>query len=589
MCRSEGEGLRGSRLFALLLLFLVLAPSTPAAAQDPSSGFELTRGTQRALFRLQEAWLQWVGAIFRDNEKKSQEALAAIDANARQVGMTRLVDLSLGAVAMALDASRDGNFQRAAWALDAAEKLDPGRPETAFARATIDRQRGAWFAALGASASGLRRLMSARERFVAFADLGFWWITVLLVAGALYVLVQVATKGSAVVADLRRWLARKLSPATVWLAASVILLWPLTLPGGPLWLLLYWSALLWGYENRSERWVTAAVWMVAVIGPWFAVQALERVAIELSPPMRAVSHFADGRLYGGFFADLEVLRGAIGDRPAGREVLADAHRTLGQWDEARALYRQVVEAEPDNREALLNLGAYAFRKSDFAAANDYFQRASAAGGDARQVAAAYYNLSLSYSETYQFEESRNALSQARQLDSADVDRWVKSPNLDRVLSFNGGLDRIDEIERELDAARGGGTRGGGSKLGGIVWNAVGVGAIAALALALTATRRRESYSEPASWLPWRTGVVSRWIRIFFPALSQAELGEGGKTIGSLLGITMIALLPRLFTLGIDVPILGGVASRAPTVLAFVALAIYVTLCARSELAQRSPG
>jgi len=305
--------------------------------------------------------------------------------------------------------------------------------------------------------------------------------------------------------------------------------------------------------------------------------------------MRAVSHFADGRLYGGLFADLEVLRGAIGERPAGRELLADVHRTLGQWEEARALYRQVLEAEPDNREALINLGAYAFRKSDFAAANDFFQRAGAGGGAAQQHAAALYNLSLSYSETYQFEESRNALARAREIDSQHVDQWVKSPNLDRVLTFNGGLDRVGEIERELDDARGVSSGASGSRSGGLLWNVIGIAAVAGLAVALTLTRRRDSFSEPVSWLPWRSGAISRWIRIFFPALSQAELGEGGKAIGSLLSLTIIVLLPRLFTLGIDVPILGGVATRAPLILALVALAIYVALCARSELALRSHG
>ncbi len=230
------------------------------------------------------------------------------------------------------------------------------------------------------------------------------------------------------------------------LCVGLALLWPLALPGGPLWLLLYWSALLWGYESPSERWATAGVWLLAGCVPWIAAIEQQRVAVALSPPMRALANLSEGRLYGGLFADLQVLRAAIGGEPAVLELVADVNRTLGQWDEARLIYRKVLELEPQNVSVLLNLGAYHFRKADFAVANEYFLRAASLVPPA---AGAFYDLSLSYSETYQFEESRKALAQAKEIDAELVDRWVRTPNPDRVLAFNGGLARRDEIRRLL--------------------------------------------------------------------------------------------------------------------------------------------
>jgi hypothetical protein len=52
---------------------------------------------------------------------------------------------------------------------------------------------------------------------------------------------------------------------------------------------------------------------------------------------------------------------------------------------------------------------------------------------------------------------------------------------------------------------------------------------------------------------------------------------------------MILLLPRLFALGIDVPILGGLANRMPWALAIFGLAVYVALCMRTELGARREG
>jgi tetratricopeptide (TPR) repeat protein len=569
-------------VFVLALLGAAAFPAFAAASSaSAASGFELTRGSQRALYRLQESWLQWVSALYRDNQAKADQALATIEANARQVGMTRLVDFSLGAVAMAREAAANGNFARAGWALAAAEKLDPGRAETAFGRAAVERRRGALLASLRATVSGFARLVRGPESRILFADLRFWLIAVALVASALFVLVEVATKGSAVVQDLRRWLSKRLSSATIWLVATVLLLWPLVLPGGPLWLLLYWSALLWGYQSRSARWVTVGVWVVISFAPLFAARALERVALELSPPMRAVSHFAEGRLYGGLFADLEVLRGAIGDRPAAQQLLADVHRTLGQWEEARQLYRRVLEAEPENVAALIDLGAYQFRKSDFALANEYFRQAAGHSGSS---AGALYNLSLSFSETYQFDESRQALAQARDVDAARVDQWVKSPHAERVLTFNGGLGRIDEIERELISAWAAAPAGGEKpSRASATPNLVALLIVAGLGVGLVVLRRGSGYSEPSPWLGWRAGPVGRWLRAFLPALSQAELGEGPRALGSLAAVAAILLAPMLFTLGVDVPILSGLPQAVPWTLCVLGAAAYLGLCVRAEL------
>src|SRR5436305_8675540 len=95
----------------------------------------MTAQVRQTLKQLDEQWLQWVV------QKNPQQAGAAVNdlmETARQLGMTRLPDLSAGALAQAVQAARQQDFPRARWALDAAERLDPGRPETAFAEAGVD-------------------------------------------------------------------------------------------------------------------------------------------------------------------------------------------------------------------------------------------------------------------------------------------------------------------------------------------------------------------------------------------------------------------------------------------------------------------
>ncbi len=583
---------RPGRISGLLLGLLlgvggVVGGASPVLGQGaggPTASFELTRGTQHSLHRLQESWLQWVSSFYRDNPAKADEALRALNANARQVGMVRLVDFSLGAAALGLQSGREGKFERAEWALAAAETLDPLRPEVAFARASLAREQGSYLKAFRATGAGFLRLLKSTERTVFVANIVFWLLAVLWIAAALFVLVEVASKGNAVVADLNRWLQKRVSPVSATLGIAVALLWPLALPSGPLWLLLYWSALLWGYGSTSERWATAAVWVFVGLAPWIAIVEQQRVAVALSPPMRALANLSEGRLYGGLFADLQVLKAAIGGDPAVIELIGDVNRTLGQWDEARIAYRKVLEVEPQNVPVLLNLGAYHFRKADFAVANEYFLRA------AREVpppAGAFYDLSLSYSETYQFEESRKALAQAKELDAKLVDGWIQTPNADRVLTFNGGLMRADEIRRRLIAAWAEAPSDGDSArraaAGWVSFAAAGLAA--ALGVGLFLVRRKKGFGQPSSWLAWRSDPFSRWLRALFPAFSQAELGEGGKVAMSVLAFSLVAMLPLLFSIGIVVPLAGGLPPSLAWVLFGLGLALYVGLCVRSELGE----
>ena len=146
-----------------------------------------------------------------------------------------------------------------------------------------------------------------------------------------------------------------------------------------------------------------------------------------------------------------MLRAVLPQSVAVKHLLADVHRSLNQWELARALYRQVLEAEPNNATALLNLGDYSFLKGDFSSAIQSFQKAAAADP---QNAAAQYNLSQAYSESYMFDEQKVALNKAQDIDLARVNGWMANPQQQRVVALPGGIARIPQIRRELAASWG---------------------------------------------------------------------------------------------------------------------------------------
>ncbi|HEX2645588.1 MAG TPA: tetratricopeptide repeat protein [Thermoanaerobaculia bacterium] len=549
---------KGAERGLIALLFgLALAWPSAAPAQNISSpqvtGVEMTPPVRQTLKQVEEEWVQWIGAFYRKDQPKADQVVTDLLSTAQQLGMTRLPDLSVAASAAAVQAAQQKDFPRARWALAAAERLDPERPESAFATARVDRLEGSYLDGVIHLFGGYSRLLRLPlERYLWLQNLAVWSLSLLLLTGGLFIVLQMMTKGRALVQDLAGFFGRKLPPAAAVAVTAVFLLWPLALPYGALWLPLFWSVLLWGYASTSERTVLIALWLLVGAAPLLVTEQRRRVAVELSPPVQAMESLDQHRLYGGLFMDLGVLRSVLPESPAVKHMVADLHRTLNQWELSRSLYRQVLESEPENTAALLNLGAFFFFKGDFGPAIDTFQKVAKV--DPRS-AAAQFNLSQAYSESYLFDEANAALEKAKAIDESNrVNVWIKRVDSQRVVTNNGGLARIPEIRRQLleswqpeetSSARLDRFRKGLSVI-------LSFGLIL-LAVALHLGRRNRGYAPLPNDL-WAGGrTADRWRRAFLPGFSSARAGEGPRAFFALLFPTGLLLLPFLGRLGYRIP------------------------------------
>jgi len=375
------------------------------------------------------------------------------------------------------------------------------------------------------------------ERNLALHDLFVWAMASLLFSFGLFVVLQMAVRGPALVRDMGRFVSRQTSGIPGLLVAAVVsvaLLWPLALPSGVLWLALYWSFLLWGYMGASERAVLVCGWLLLAGSPVVVEEARERVALELSPPVRALDSAARRRLYGGLFTDLGVLPGALPGAPAVEQFLADLHLRLGQWDEARLAYEGVIENEPENVSALLDLGAYYYHRGDYGNAIAMFQKASVLDPDGVEVgAAAYWDLSLAYAASYLFDENSVALREARRINDAAVNSWFRLPDRERLVTVEGGVARIPEIERALRREWSPKTEvSPGLDLLRKARPALLLLLLASLALvfhALTGGSRRADGDAAA-----HRSVQGRWLPALVPGLSSAARGRGLRAYLALL-------------------------------------------------------
>ncbi len=573
MSRNVAE--RRTLLAAVLGLLCLVWPSvlpaeTTSSAQ--STGVEMTEPVRRTLKQLEEQWLQW---IVKNDRQTSDSVVNDLLATARQLGITRLPDLSAGALAKGVQAAEKKDFKRAAWALAAAEKLDPGRSETAFAEAAVARSQGDWAGAVTSTIRGYARLFGLPlERYLWFQNLLLWTLALLLVTGGLFVAVQMAAKGGDLVRDMAGLFGRWMPGPAAMAVTAVLLLWPLALPSGLLWLPVFWSLLLWSYSSLSERMVLVALWVLVGLAPLLVTEQRRHVAVALSPPVQAMESLEERRLYGGLFTDLGALRALLPESPAVKHLLGDVHRSLNQWEVARSLYRQVLEKEPENTSALMNLGAYFFLKRDFGNAIQSFQKVATLDPTS---SAAQFNLSQAYSESYLFDDSKRALAQARTLDQQRVEFWVRNLSQQRVVTNFGGMERIPQIRKELlETWRK--QEGNDARL--ILFRRglpLLVSAVLILvAVALHFARRTERPEVPAE-----RRTLGRWGRVLLPGLCSAEAGEGGRVYAALLAPLACLMLPLFQGIGYRIPWGYDPGNLAAWI--FAVLGLLVVLIARLRL------
>jgi tetratricopeptide (TPR) repeat protein len=580
--------IRGWTAAAAIVLFGVPA-ALGAQAIPGGPAPELGPPVQESLLRLQEGWLQWTGAHYGGDSDRARQVVEDLLATSAALGMRRLPDLAAGALALAVEAAREGEAERAALALRAAERLDPGRPETAFAAAEAARLAGFWGTALAAEARGYLRLFRmGLERRIALLDLALWGLASLLLAVGLFAALLMGVRGEDLVRGLGSFLSRRfpaLPAAGTAAAIAILLLWPLVLPSGVLWLGLYWSLLLWGYAGAAERAVLALSWLLLAATPVAVIEIRERVALALSPPVRAMESVGRERLYGGLFTDLGILPGALPGDPAVAHFLADLQVRLGQWDEARSLYQQVLEDEPENVAALVNLGAYYFNRGDYGNAVALFQKAAAlAAPSSATSAAAQFDLSLAYAASYLFDESREALLEARRIDDLQVSRWLRPAERERIVTVEGGIARSGEIEAALREEWS--PQSEVSPALGILRrarSAILLGLLAAVALAFHAVRagvgpRRQPRTDPG-----------RLAAALVPGLPSASAGRGGRALAALwlVSASVLAVLVSLVGWGYALPWRYHPGGWFLQVLAAGAIALF--LAARGFRVARSPG
>ncbi|HWZ86448.1 MAG TPA: tetratricopeptide repeat protein, partial [Thermoanaerobaculia bacterium] len=417
----------------LLVALFLLAGS--ARAQDSLSPLPppVTRGLYRA------HWFDFLSAFSENDVAGADKALEAMVRAGRKVGVRRLADFSRTAVFLGRRAEAQKQPDRAERAYAAALRLDDANPDAIYARLSFLARHGKLGEALRALPESVSALLVAHESRVAIASsFGIWTAAAAAATLVGVILALVLRHGRRAAHDLRETAFRSFGRSGVVPLGIMIAALPLLIGFGPIWLVLYWGALVWAYADGRERRVLGMLFVaLAAVAPlcaWITEENIRQrsplfvAAIDLEERREDASAEDGLRQASAVFpedADVWFLLGTYAER-------------AGDLERAQTDYGRAMAADPGDYRPLLNRGNVHFTEGDYGEAiRDYIEAARRNPG----AADALYNLSLARGEAYDYDGQAQAIAAARAVSASRVTRWASTPTLARVVPADYSVAR----------------------------------------------------------------------------------------------------------------------------------------------------
>jgi tetratricopeptide (TPR) repeat protein len=397
----------------------VAAPDASAPGAPPGADVVPATGQgMNAREILAGLWFKYQALRQRGAEQEAATLMNAAIGFMQREGLQAAPEIAAALLVEGRRFLRDGDDSRAITAFGLASRLDPSLASARFALAgTLLRARDlgggikAWW-------DGVRALFGDPEAvFHLFGSallvlyLGVCW------GGALALGLIGLKAGPALAHDLKERIGGPAAPFVAPVLCGAVLLAPLFFPVPLPWLLAFWAAVFFAYARGAERAI-----LLATLGAWFLAgpfgSVLEwQLATASDPVARTLLQSARA---GADLRHEPVLRKASGenpDDPVYLFLLASAHRVGGHLDVAMTMYRRVLEIEPSNARAMINLGNLHALRQEYAQAQALYQKAATTDPT---NALSHYNSHLAHLEAFNLEAADAELKQAQRVDDALV-------------------------------------------------------------------------------------------------------------------------------------------------------------------------
>jgi tetratricopeptide (TPR) repeat protein len=350
----------------------------------------------------------------------------------KALGISSFPTYAASAAAMASEADKLGKKELADWAAKTADQLDPKSPAVAFSAGERARAQGNWPRVLQSSITGFVRVFgNYRTRLLAQIDLLIAIALALALTSAIFAIALFIRYARSMGHDFRELLGLRLHGGAVSVLGFALLFLPLFLWLSPVWLILYWLIIFFGYASKVERALIILFTLVIAVLPVALDRAATWTAGVDDPIVAADINSAEAAYHPESLRRMQELAALVSDNDLVQILLGNLELQEGNDQQAEVYYKHAQQIR-DSAGANVNLGNRDFLNGDFGAAITYYERAEQLDP---KLAIAFYDDSVANGEMYKFDVQGQKLEQAKRLDTRHIERLTQTPPTQKIVVY----------------------------------------------------------------------------------------------------------------------------------------------------------
>lgn len=350
----------------------------------------------------------------------------------KALGISSFPTYASSASAMAREADKLGKKELADWAAKTADQLDPKSPAVSFSASERARALGNWPKVLQLSLTGFVRVFNNyRTRLLGQVDLLVAATLALALTAAIFAIALFIRYGRSMGHDFRELLGTRFHGGSVTVLAFALLFLPLFLWLSPVWLVLYWFIIFFGYANKIERVLIVLFTLVVAVLPIALDRAATWAAGVDNPIVSADVNSTEASYHPESLRRMQELAALVPDNDLVQILLGNLELQEGNDQQAEVYYRRAQQIR-DSAGANVNLGNRNFLNGDFGSAITFYQRAEQLDP---KLAIAFYDDSVANGEMYKFDVQGQKLEQAKRLDTRHIERLTQTPPPQKIVVY----------------------------------------------------------------------------------------------------------------------------------------------------------
>ena len=383
-----------------------------------------------------EIWPQATAAARDGDVNAAIQKTTDLYTTGRGYGIRSYPLYASSAASLARQSEKQGTADVASWATKAAGQLDPASPAVAFSAADRAAAKNNWPAAIRAALSGYgNAVTNYRTSVLARADLLIVFSLAIALAAAIFSIALFIRYGRSMAHDFREMLGRMFRGGSVSVLAFALMFLPIFLWLGPMWLILYWFIIFFGYASKAERAAIITLSLLLAVLPIALDYAAYKIAGVDSPVVLAAISGEEQSYQPEALRRMQELAQLVPDNATIHLLLGNLQMFEGNDQQAAQHYRTSINLR-DSAGAHVNLGNLHFLDNEFQAAITEYGKAQKLNSG---LAIAYYNNSVASGEIYKFDEQAAMIAKARKADGALIEKFSQRPPLQKVAMYTPSI------------------------------------------------------------------------------------------------------------------------------------------------------